>query len=72
MCLLPTHLVSSEKAFGLISHPFQTKCFPLILTPEIFHYLQINATWRSMGPAQKASKKGQKHLSIFLKAKYSK
>lgn len=65
MCLLPTHLVSSEKAFGLVSHPFQTKCFPLILTPEIFHYLRINAVWRSMGPDWEESKKGQKYLPIF-------
>lgn len=60
MCLLPMHLVSSEKAFGLISHPFQTKRFPLILTPEIFHYLGKNAAWQSMGTAQKESKKGRK------------
>lgn len=69
MYLLPTHLVSSEKAFGLISHPFQTKYFPVILTPKIFHYLGVNTAWQSMGPAQKESKKGQKHLPIFLKAK---
>lgn len=67
MCLLPTYLVSSKKGLELISYPFQTKCFPLILTPEKFHYLGINAAWRSMDPTEKENKKEQKHLLTFLK-----
>lgn len=55
------------KGLELISYPFQKKGFPLILTPEIFHYLGINAAWRSMGPAQEKTKQEQKHLLIFLK-----
>lgn len=68
MRLSPTYLVS-EKAFGLISHLFQEKCSPLMLTPEIFHYLVINAACEAWVLHTKKSKKGQNHLPDFLKAK---